>query len=178
MSTTTPLADGRGLPDLSVVEFCVMIALMRLGPQAAPALLPTISDWFGYSASLSDIEPAIRRLIHQECLLKEPHGRLRPRSGATTPVSNCFTALIRLVGAEFERTLKLADPPMLEHIMKHTAEQEAIDKEAEFRARLGKPKMSDADREDVRERVRTEARKTRPPAGPKGKDNGKSSKKE
>ena len=30
MASITPLASGRGLPDLSVVEFAIMIALLRL----------------------------------------------------------------------------------------------------------------------------------------------------
>ena len=184
MPQISPPSGGRGLPDLTVVEFCVMIALMRLGPQPAPALIPTLSDWFGFSISLSDIEPAVRRLIHQQLLLKQAHGTLLARSAATAPVSNCFAALVRLVGTEFERALKLADPPLLEHIMKKTAEQEAIDQEAALRQRLGKPNMTDAQREEVREQVRMAAEKERRAKEPtaagagSGKAPGKDSKKE
>ena len=165
MSTTTPLSCGRGLPDLSVVEFCVMIALMRLGPQPAPALLPTVSDWFGWTVSLSDIEPAVRRLIHQQLLLKGPHGTLRARPAATTPVSNCLTALVRLVGTEIERALKKADPPMRVHLMKKTAETKAVEREEALRKRLGKPNMTDAQREVVREQAREAADEKRKAKG-------------
>ena len=48
METITPLSSGRGLPDLSVVEFAnQLIALMRLGAAAcaSPCLAATLSDW-------------------------------------------------------------------------------------------------------------------------------------
>lgn len=161
METITPLGSGRRLPDLSVVEFAIMIALMRLGPQTAPGLLPTLSDWFGHSVSLSDIRPALRRLEHQGNLATQEDGFLRPRRAAAEPVSMSFTALIRIVGTEFERALKSADPQLLEGALKKSAEDEAVAAEESLRKRQGKRLMTDAQREEIRERVRRNAREER-----------------
>ncbi|MGB3469769.1 MAG: hypothetical protein WBA51_02985 [Erythrobacter sp.] len=157
METITPLGSGRALPDLSVVEFAIMIALMRLGPQPAPVLLPTLSDWFGFAISLSDIRPALRRLEHQGYLTTLEDGSLRTRRASAEPVALSFTALIRIVGTEFGRALKMADPPLLEHIMKKSVEDEAVEAEEALRKRQGKRMMTDAQREEIRERVSREA---------------------
>lgn len=161
METITPLSSGRGLPDLTVVEFAIMIALMRLGPQPAPSLLPTLSDRFGYAISLSDIRPALRRLEHQGYLTTLEDGSLRTRRASAEPVALSFTALIRIVGSEFGRALKKADPPLLAHIMKKSVEDEAVAAEEALRKRQGKPNLTDAQREDIREHARKDARETR-----------------
>ena len=161
METITPLGSGRALPDLTVVEFAIMIALMRLGPQPAPLLLPTLSDWFGFAISLRDIQPAMRRLEHQGYLVTLENGVLRPRSASAEPVALSFTALIRIVGTEFGRVLKMADPPLLEHIMKKSVEDEAVEAEEALRKRQGKRMMTDAQREEMRERVKRERREER-----------------
>ena len=161
METITPLSSGRALPDLTVVEFAIMIALMRLGPQPAPSLLPTLSDWFGYAISLGDIRPALRRLEHQGYLTTLEDGSLRTRRASAEPVALSFTALIRIVGSEFGRALKKADPPLLAHIMKKSVEDEAVAAEEALRKRQGKPGLTDAQREDIREGARKEAREAR-----------------
>lgn len=161
METITPLSSGRGLPDITVVEFAIMIALMRLGPQPAPSLLPTLSDWFGYAISLSDIRPALRRLEHQGYLTTLEDGSLRTRRASAEPVARSFTALIRIVGSEFGRALKKADPPLLAHIMKKSVEDEAVAAEEALRKRQGKPNLTDAQREDIRDHARKDARETR-----------------
>lgn len=161
METITPLSSGRALPDLTVVEFAIMIALMRLGPQPAPALLPTLSDWFGYAISLGDIRPALRRLEHQGYLTTLEDGSLRTRRASAEPVALSFTALIRIVGSEFGRALKKADAPLLAQIMKKSVEEEAVAAEEERRKRQGKPGLTDAQREDIRERARKETRDAR-----------------
>lgn len=161
METITPLSSGRGLPDLSVVEFAIMIALMRLGPQPAPALLPTLSDWFGFAVSLSDICASVRRLEHQGYLTTLEDGSLRTKRSSAEPVALSFTALIRIVGSEFGRALKKADPPLLAHIMKKSVEDEAVAAEEALRKRTGKPNLTDAQREDVREHARREALEAR-----------------
>lgn len=161
METITPLSSGRALPDLSVVEFAIMIALMRLGPQPAPSLLPMLSDWFGYAISLGDIRPALRRLEHQGYLTTLEDGSLRTRRASAEPVALSFTALIRIVGSEFGRALKKADPPLLAHIMKKSVEDEAVAAEEALRKREGKPNLTDAQREDIRVAARKEAREAR-----------------
>ncbi|PKP96925.1 MAG: hypothetical protein CVT76_05655 [Alphaproteobacteria bacterium HGW-Alphaproteobacteria-15] len=161
METITPLSSGRALPDLSVVEFAIMIALMRLGPQPAPALLPTLSDWFGFAISLSAIRPSVRRLEHLGYLTTLEDGTLRTRRASAEPVALSFTALIRIVGSEFGRALKKADPPLLAHIMKKSVEDEAVLAEEALRKRQGKPNLTDAQREDIRDHARKEAREAR-----------------
>lgn len=161
METITPLSSGRALPDLTVVEFAIMIALMRLGPQPAPSLLPTLSDWFGYAISLGDVRPALRRLEHQGYLTTLEDGSLRTRRASAEPVALSFTALIRIVGSEFGRALKKADPPLLAHIMKKSVEDEAVAAEEARRKREGKPNLTDAQREDIRVAARKEAREAR-----------------
>jgi len=161
METATPLSSGRALPDLSVVEFAIMIALMRLGPQPAPVLLPTLSDWFGFAISLGHIRPALRRLEHQGYLTTLEDGTLRPRRAASEPVALSFTALIRIVGSEFGRALKKVDPPLLVHLAKKSLEDEAVEVEEALRKRHGKPNLTDAQREDIREHARREARVSR-----------------
>lgn len=161
METVTPLSSGRALPDLSVVEFAIMIALMRLGPQPAPILLPTLSDWFGFAISLGHIRPSLRRLEHQGYLTTLEDGTLRPRRAASEPVALSFTALIRIVGSEFNRALKKVDPPLLAHLAKKSVEDEAVEAEEALRKRQGKPKLTDTQREDIREHARHQARVTR-----------------
>jgi hypothetical protein len=168
METVTPLSSGRALPDLSVVEFAIMIALMRLGPQPAPILLPTLSDWFGFAISLGHIRPALRRLEHQGYLTTLEDGTLRPRRAASEPVALSFTALIRIVGSEFGRALKKVDPPLLAHLAKKSVEDEAVEAEEALRKRHGKPNLTDTQREGIREHARHEARVARQASG-KGK---------
>jgi hypothetical protein len=183
METVTPLSSGRALPDLSVVEFAIMIALMRLGPQPAPILLPTLSDWFGFAISLGHIRPALRRLEHQGYLTTLEDGTLRLRRAASEPVAVSFTALIRILGSEFGRALKKVDPPLLAHLAKKSLEDEAVEAEEALRKRHGKPNLTDAQREDIREHARHEAGAAREASGkaklgagtvgPKGKGMGK-----
>ena len=121
MATITPLASGRGLPDLAVAEFAIMIALMRLGPGPAPLLLPLLSDWFGHAVGISDIQPHLRRLMRLGFLVKEVNGTLRPQPTSAQSVSTCFSALIRLVGSQFEQALDQADPQLLDQILKEAS---------------------------------------------------------
>lgn len=122
MASITPLASGRGLPDLTVVEFAIMIALLRLGPKPAPLLLETLSEWFGQDVVLSDIQPGIRRLVHQHFLRSEAGGTLRPQALAVSPVATSFSAMIRIVGTEFRRVLDQSEAPILDLILKQVAE--------------------------------------------------------
>ena len=118
MAMIPPLASGQGLPDLTVAEFAIMIALMRLGPSPAQALLPLLSDWFGYAVGLADIQPFLRRLMRLGFLVKEVDGTLQPQRRSAQSVSACFSALIRLVGSQFEQALEKADPQLLDQILK------------------------------------------------------------
>ena len=122
MASITPLSSGRGLPDLTMVEFAIMISLMRLGPNPAPLLLETLSEWFGQKVGLSDLKPGLRRLMHQGMLVQDPDGRLRPMPPSAPPVATCFAAAIRIVGTEFRRALDKGDPPLIDHIMRHARE--------------------------------------------------------
>ncbi len=158
MNPLTPLPSGRGLPDLSVVEFAIMIALVRFGPQHPPSLLPTLSEWFGRAISLGHIRPALRRLEHQGYLTTLEGGSLSMRRASAEPVALSLTALIRIVGSEFGRVLKRADPPLLAYIMKKSAGDEAVAAEEKLRKRQGKPGLTDAQRGDIREHARKEAR--------------------
>ena len=105
MASITPLASGRELPDLTMVEFAIMISLMRLGPNPAPLLLETLSEWFGQTVGLSDLKPGLRRLMHQGMVVQDLDGSLRPMPPAASPVATCFAAAIRIVGTEFRRAL-------------------------------------------------------------------------
>ena len=108
MASITPLASGRGLPDLSVVEFAIMIALLRLGPRPAPLLLGTLSEWFGQDVTLSDIQPGVRRLVHQHFLRLEAGGTLRPQARSVSPVATSFSAssLIDRSKKDFQKKFK------------------------------------------------------------------------
>ncbi len=125
MATITPLSSGRGLPDLAVVEFACLIALMRLGPKPPPLLLETLSEWFGQDVRLSDIQPFVRRLIHQKMLAKDRGGSLRPLPEAEPPTAACYSAMLRIVGAEFQRALHKGDPPLIDHILGKVREERA-----------------------------------------------------
>lgn len=130
MASITPLASGRGLPDLSVVEFAIMIALLRLGPKPAPLLLGTLSEWFGQDVTLSDIQPGVRRLVHQHFLRLEAGGTLRPQARSVSPVATSFSAMIRIVGTEFRRALDRSEAPILDLILKQVAEDRRREEEA------------------------------------------------
>ena len=128
MASITPLSSGRGLPDLTMVEFAIMISLLRLGPNPAPILLETLSEWFGQTVGLSDLKPGLRRLMHQGMLVQDPNGSLRPMPPSAAPVATCFAAAIRIVGTEFRRALDKGDPPLIDHIMRQSRESADRDK--------------------------------------------------
>jgi hypothetical protein len=69
--------------------------------------------------------------------------------------------LIRIVGSEFGRALKKVDPPLLAHLAKKSFEDEAVEVEEALRKRHGKPNLTDAQREDIRDHARREARVAR-----------------
>ncbi|QNE07767.1 hypothetical protein [Croceicoccus marinus] len=130
MASITPLSSGRGLPDLTMVEFAIMISLMRLGPNPAPLLLETLSEWFGQTVGLSDLKPGLRRLMHQGMLVQDSNGALRPMPPSATPVATCFAAAIRIVGTEFRRALDKGDPPLIDHILRQAREDARRDEKS------------------------------------------------
>ena len=117
MAAITSFDAERACPDMTVMEFAIMIALLRHGPVPAPIILPTLSQWLNMELGLSDIQPQIRRLIHNG-LLKEPGGVLTPRRKSLEPVSTLYQLVIRMIGNEFSRVLSKSNPSLLDEILK------------------------------------------------------------
>ena len=109
MEPVLSLAGERGLPDLTVVEFAVLIALLQLGPSTLVQLRATVADWFGQELTPLALSPAVRRLRHQGMLIEHADGRLQTVAHAGPPVAACFAAAIRITGTEFRRLL-ISDP--------------------------------------------------------------------
>ena len=117
MPKITSFDQARTTPDLSVMEFAILIALLRHGPVPAPIILPTLSDWLNTELGLSDIQPQIRRLLHNG-MVTEPDGVLTPHKKSLEPVSMLYQLVIRMIGTEFSRVLSKATPSLLDEILK------------------------------------------------------------
>lgn len=109
MDEILPFGSARMLPDLTVVEFVLLMALSRLGPSPAPVLVQALTKYFALPVGLSDIQPALRRLRQQQLVTDEVGGLPLASHGAARPVSLCYAATIRLIGEDCRVTLSGTD---------------------------------------------------------------------
>ena len=77
MSDVAPFDRHRRFTDMSVMEFALLIALMRAGPHPLAFLLPTLDAWFDCKLGVSDLEPTAGRLM---CVCGVRYDRSRPGS--------------------------------------------------------------------------------------------------
>lgn len=94
-----PIRPG-SLPDMSVVEVAIIVALLRRGPAPADALAPMLSDWFARPVRSPDLAESIGRMTRRGWLLLGGGGRLEPTPGAYVPTQLLFAGFIRLLGRD------------------------------------------------------------------------------
>ncbi|MDQ2764700.1 MAG: hypothetical protein M3Y22_14865 [Pseudomonadota bacterium] len=116
MDGVPPFDRERPLPDLSVVEFAIMLALLRHGPVAAPIILPTLSEWFAAPLGLSHIEPKVTRLIRAG-YVRDERGLLFADQKARDTVVSLYVTLFRILGGDITKMLSL-DNQFLDDLLK------------------------------------------------------------
>lgn len=99
MAAVIPIGDGT-LPDMSVVEVSIIVALLRGGPAAADALAPVLSDWFARPVRSPDLAPSVGRMTRRGWLAQRGGGQLEPTSAAYAPTQLLYAGFIRLLGRD------------------------------------------------------------------------------
>lgn len=107
MASVTHIGGGR-LPDMTVVEVAVVVALLRRGPSRIDALAPVLAEWFATPVAFSDLTPSVRRMFGRGWLAEARDGRLSPGLLALQPTQRLYAGFIRMLrpdldlGHEFE----------------------------------------------------------------------------
>ncbi len=87
------------LPDMSVVEIAIIVALLRRGPAPADALAPMLSDWFAQPVRSPDLAPSVGRMTGRGWLARRGD-RLEPTPAAYAPTQLLYAGFIRLLGRD------------------------------------------------------------------------------
>ena len=91
---------GEGLPDMTVVELAIIVALLRRGlPTAIEDLAPVLSQWFACPVNPAQLAGPIRRMAREGWLAEGPIG-LMPDRGALEPMKLLYGGFIRMFGEE------------------------------------------------------------------------------
>lgn len=93
-----PVRPG-ALPDMSVVEIAIIVALLRRGPAPVDALAPMLSDWFAQPVRSPDIAPSVGRMTGRGWLARRGE-RLEPTPAAYAPTQLLYAGFIRLLGRD------------------------------------------------------------------------------
>lgn len=113
MSAIAHLSDHRPFPDLSVAEFAVLIALLRVGPHPAGFLIPTLDSWFDTKLCAADLEPTIARLIRADLILRRAT-TLHPGRHARNIVIKVYGSLFRILGDDMAKLIAISEPSLLD----------------------------------------------------------------
>ena len=104
------------LPDLTVVEVSIIVALLRKGPAVLEALCPVLAGWFMKPIIGSELVPSVRRLQGRGWLVERPGGELVPSPSAYDPTQRLYSAFIRMLareGAESDASGVTASPSVV-----------------------------------------------------------------
>lgn len=93
-----PVRPG-SLPDMSVVEIAIIVALLRRGPAPVDALAPMLADWFAQPVRSPDIAPSVGRMTGRGWLARRGE-RLEPTPAAYAPTQLLYAGFIRLLGRD------------------------------------------------------------------------------
>lgn len=88
------------LPDLTVVEVSIIVALLRIGPAVIDALCPVLTGWFMKPVVQTELAPSVSRLQGRGWLVERPGGELVPSPSAYEPTQRLYSAFIRMLARE------------------------------------------------------------------------------
>lgn len=101
MASVIPFREA-SLPDMTVVEVSIIVALLRRGPTAPDGLAPVLADWFAMPVRSDDLAPSVRRMTRRGWLARRGGGTLAPTPSAYQPTQVLYAGFIRLLGRESE----------------------------------------------------------------------------
>ena len=112
MSDVAPFDRHRRFTDMSVMEFALLIALMRVGPHPLTFLLPTLDAWFDCKLGVSDLEPTAGRLVRANYVLRRGD-TLYPRRHTAGIVMGLYGSLFRVLADDMTKLISAHEPNML-----------------------------------------------------------------
>jgi hypothetical protein len=98
MSAATPLG-AVGLPDATVVELSIVVALLGRGPVRLECLAPVLAAWFARSVDWRALAPSVRRMKRRGWLIADRVGALTPTGSGRASAQLLYAGVIRMVGA-------------------------------------------------------------------------------
>lgn len=112
MSDVAPFDRHRRFTDMSVMEFALLIALMRAGPHPLTFLLPTLDAWFDCKLGVSDLEPTAGRLVRANYVMRRGD-TLYPRRHTAGIVMGLYGSLFRILADDVTKLVSAQEPNML-----------------------------------------------------------------
>ena len=112
MSDVAPFDRHRRFTDMWVMEFALLIALMRAGPHPLAFLLPTLDAWFDCKLGVSDLEPTAGRLVRANYVLRRGD-TLYPRRHTARIVMGLYGSLFRILADDVTKLVSAQEPNML-----------------------------------------------------------------
>lgn len=98
MTRVTPIA-ATPLPDMTVIELSVLVALLTDGPLRPDRLARAIADWFVRPVRIGDLEPCLAGMAAKGWVLRADVGSLFPARAAEATTLQLYAGLIRMIGA-------------------------------------------------------------------------------
>ena len=87
---------GRMIPDLTAIEFALLIAAHRSPGISTGKACARVGGWFCAPLELAEVTRAVRRLAHRG-LIEEQGENLRPTPAALEPATRMLGGMIRLI---------------------------------------------------------------------------------
>lgn len=112
MSPVAPFDRHRRFTDLSVMEFALLIVLMRQGPRPLTLLIPTLDSWFDSKLTVADLEPTVGRLLRANYALRRGD-TLYPRRHTPAVVMALYGSLFRMFGQDVMKLVHAEEPSLL-----------------------------------------------------------------
>lgn len=112
MSSVAPFDRHRRFTDLSVMEFALLIAVLRAGPHPLTFLLPTLDAWFDTKLTVADLEATAGRLVRANYVLRRGD-TLYPRRHTAGIVMGLYGSLFRILADDVTRLISAEEPNML-----------------------------------------------------------------
>lgn len=103
------------LPDLSVIELAIVIALLRRGPLNRDALAKVIADWLARAVTPRELYRPVARMIRRGWLVDCDHMCLAPTAVVQAQARQLYAAFIRMLAEE----RNCAGSDRARHLIKH-----------------------------------------------------------
>lgn len=127
MSDVAPFDRHRRFPDMSVMEFALLIALMRAGPHPLAILLPTLDAWFDSKLAVADLEPTAGRLVRANYVLRRGD-TLYPRRHTAGIVMGVYGSLFQVLADDVTKLVSAQEPSMLSTMRAYLDRKSAEDR--------------------------------------------------